>query len=261
MAGVRRTAVALLALTALLVSACHVEERESDRILQQSACDKLRHLGRAATEHAQGPVIDQGRLRQHADNTMELTDLSTELRQSRFGDPLREHRDRVGRAFVTQNMAGAGEREGAPPWADIAEDAHALWDEFACDGEFETVVTVAMPPPATECRELGGGWRWTGSRDHGTTSVGLHLADEDADTGGGETIPTAPPAGSDEFTERVEARSAAGWTPERVRSLSTYLGVEYEIAGRLGFDGSPAAFAQLQEDLESRLDASARCDR
>jgi hypothetical protein len=261
MAGARRTAVVLLALVALVASACHLEERESDRILQQSACDKLRHLSRAASEHAQGAVTGQQQLRRFADTTLELTELSDELRQSRFGEPLREHRDRVGRAFVTQNMAGAGNRDGAPPWADIVAGTEALWGEFGCDGDLDPMITVAMSPPATECRELGGGWRWTGSRDHGTTSISLHIAEDATDTEDGQTVLTVPPVGSDEFTERTEARSAEGWTAERVRGLSTYLGVEYEVAAELGFDGTAAAFAELQGDLERRLDESPRCDR
>jgi hypothetical protein len=70
-----------------------------------------------------GAVTEPGRLRLHAEDTLALTELSDELAQSRFGEPLREHRGRADRAFVTQNLAGAGQREGAPPWADVAADA------------------------------------------------------------------------------------------------------------------------------------------
>jgi hypothetical protein len=259
--GASRTVVLVLTLMALVASACQLDARESDNILQHSACDKLRHLGMASNEHAQGVVTEQWRLRQHAENTLMLTELSDELRQSRFGEPLREHRDRVNRAFVTQNTVGADQRDGAPPWADIAADTEALWDEFGCpDDEFETVAAVSVPAPAAECRELGGGWRWEGSRDRGTTSVRVHIDRDDADGETDETILTPPRIDDDEWAERLEERAATGWTEERVRGLS-YLGVDYRIASERGFDGDAAEHAEAQDDLDQRLNESPRCDR
>jgi hypothetical protein len=260
MQGISRTA-AVLALSALVASGCQLDARESDRILQQSACDKLRHLGTAASEHARGVVADPGRLRLHAENTLMLTELSDELAQSRFGEPLREHRGRVDRAFVTQNLAGAGQRDGAPPWADIAADAEELWDEFGCAGDVvATVAAEAAPPPAEECRELGGGWRWEGSRDRGTTSVSLAIDRDDLDAEADGAILTAAPADDEELAERWEERAAAGWTEERVRGLS-YLGVAHRVAAERGFDGDAAEYADVQDDLQRRLDASPRCGR
>jgi hypothetical protein len=259
--GASRRAVLVLALMALVASACQFDARESDRILQQSACDKLRHLGMASNEHAQGVVTEQWRLRQHAENTLMLTELSDELAQSRFGEPLREHRDRVERAFVTQNMVGADQREGAPPWADIAADAEALRDGFGCPSdEFETVAAVTVPPPAAECRELGGGWRWEGSRDRGTTSVRVNVDRDGTESEDDETVLTSPRIDDDEWAQRLEERAATGWTEERVRGLS-YVGVDDQVASERGFDGDAAELTDVQDDLEHRLNESPRCDR
>lgn len=127
------------------------------------------------------------------------------------------------------------------------------------DDETGTEAVAATPPPVDECRELGGGWQWHGTREHGTAFVGLETDEHHFDEDSGEATISGSPMDPDEFTERVAEREAAGWTQERIHQLD-YVGLEYERAVEwFHYDGTREDYEHDRDQIEALLDEMPPC--
>jgi hypothetical protein len=118
---------------------------------------------------------------------------------------------------------------------------------------------AATPPPVDECRELGGGWQWHGTREHGTASVGLEADEHSFDEETGEATISGAPMDNDEFAERVAEREAAGWPQKRIHQLD-YVGLDYERAVEwFHYDGTRDDYEQERDQIETLLDEMPPC--